>query len=161
MIFLSKNLRRCVGFIRRYSHLAKPPCQTRFLPVFAPAAQKQYKKNTTRKGGVFLYWSGRRDWLDFSVKKSAPLRRLYTAILPSRQASLSNTLSRVFEPYCTQSTNAKKPPKMVAFCVCGRGDEIRTRDILVPNQALYQAELHPVDRFTLYSIFFSFANIFL
>ena len=26
----------------------------------------------------------------------------------------------------------------------GRGGEIRTRDLLVPNQALYQAKLHPV-----------------
>ena len=25
-----------------------------------------------------------------------------------------------------------------------RGDAIRTRDLLVPNQALYQAEPHPV-----------------
>ena len=25
----------------------------------------------------------------------------------------------------------------------GRGGEIRTRDLLVPNQALYQAKLHP------------------
>ena len=36
----------------------------------------------------------------------------------------------------------------------GRGDEIRTRDILVPNQALYQAELHPVDQGHIYTIFF-------
>ena len=56
--FLLKNLRLCVGFFRRYSRLAKPPCRTRFLLVF--------------------------------------------------------------EPYCTQSTNAKKPPKMVASFVCGR-----------------------------------------
>ncbi len=26
----------------------------------------------------------------------------------------------------------------------GRGDRIRTYDLLVPNQALYQAKLHPV-----------------
>ena len=36
----------------------------------------------------------------------------------------------------------------------GRGDMIRTRDILVPNQALYQAELHPVDQGHIYTIFF-------
>ena len=28
----------------------------------------------------------------------------------------------------------------------GRGDRIRTCDLLVPNQALYQAKLHPVIR---------------
>src|SRR5688500_6575908 len=28
----------------------------------------------------------------------------------------------------------------------GRGDRIRTCDLLVPNQALYQAKLHPADR---------------
>lgn len=49
---------------------------------------------------------------------------------------------------------------MVAFCVCGRGDEIRTRDILVPNQALYQAELRPVDHRHIYTIIFYFASIF-
>jgi hypothetical protein len=27
----------------------------------------------------------------------------------------------------------------------GRGDRIRTYDLLVPNQALYQTKLHPVD----------------
>jgi hypothetical protein len=29
---------------------------------------------------------------------------------------------------------------------CGRGDRIRTYDLLVPNQALYQAKLHPEKR---------------
>jgi hypothetical protein len=28
----------------------------------------------------------------------------------------------------------------------GRGDRIRTYDLLVPNQALYQAKLHPETR---------------
>ena len=31
-------------------------------------------------------------------------------------------------------------------CENGRGDRIRTCDLLVPNQALYQAKLHPVGR---------------
>ena len=31
-----------------------------------------------------------------------------------------------------------------------RGDRIRTCDLLVPNQALYQAKLHPVTRLSLY-----------
>ena len=43
----------------------------------------------------------------------------------------------------------------------GRGDMIRTRDILVPNQALYQAELCPVNRNYVYYIFFCFASVFL
>ena len=55
----------------------------------------------------------------------------------------------------------KKATKMVALCVCGRGDEIRTRDILVPNQALYQAELHPVDQSHIYTIFFILQVFFL
>lgn len=74
---------------------------------------------------------------------------------------LSNTLSRVFATDCLQSTNKKKPPFQVTFFVCGRGNEIRTRDILVPNQALYQAELCPVDRFSYYNIFFYIASTFL
>ena len=32
----------------------------------------------------------------------------------------------------------------------GRGDRIRTCDLLVPNQALYQAKLHPAQRGSLY-----------
>lgn len=74
---------------------------------------------------------------------------------------LSNTFSRVFATDCLQSTNKKKPPFQVTFFVCGRGNEIRTRDILVPNQALYQAELCPVDRFSYYNIFFYIASTFL
>ena len=50
---------------------------------------------------------------------------------------------------------------MVAFCVCGRGDEIRTRDILVPNQALYQAELRPENRIVYLHHIFYFASIIL
>ena len=36
-----------------------------------------------------------------------------------------------------------KPPQMRRFEFSGRGERIRTFDILVPNQALYQTELHP------------------
>jgi hypothetical protein len=53
------------------------------------------------------------------VKKSAPLRRLYTAILQSRQASLSNTLPRVFAP-AAQKQYKKTPPEKVAFFYIGR-----------------------------------------
>jgi hypothetical protein len=31
----------------------------------------------------------------------------------------------------------------VEFCVCGRGDWIRTSDLPVPNRTLYQAEPRP------------------
>ena len=34
--FLLKNLRRCVGFVWRYSRLAKHPCQTRYLACSHP-----------------------------------------------------------------------------------------------------------------------------
>ena len=36
----------------------------------------------------------------------------------------------------------------------GRENRIRTCDILVPNQALYQAELFPEERYKLYIILF-------
>lgn len=36
-----------------------------------------------------------------------------------------------------------KTTRWVVFINNGRGDMIRTRDILVPNQALYQTELRP------------------
>ena len=57
----------------------------------------------------------------------------------------------------------KADPKRYPFLFfnIGRGNEIRTRDILVPNQALYQAELCPVDRFSYYNIFFYIASTFL
>ena len=45
--------------------------------------------------------------------------------------------------------------------MCGRGDMIRTRDILVPNQALYQPELRPVNQTSYLHHIFYFASIFL
>ncbi len=42
--------------------------------------------------------------------------------------------------YSTQIGNKK--PSLTVFCY-GRGDEIRTHDLFVPNEALYQAEPHP------------------
>ena len=46
------------------------------------------------------------------------------------------------------------------FCFNGRGDMIRTRDILDPNQALYQAELRP-DVCVIYTLKFFFCKHFL
>ena len=43
--------------------------------------------------------------------------------------------------YSTQIGN-KKIRQIDGFCY-GRGDEIRTHDLFVPNEALYQAEPHP------------------
>ena len=40
-----------------------------------------------------------------------------------------------------------KPPQMRRFEFSGRGERIRTFDILVPNQALYQTELHPENNY--------------
>ena len=40
------------------------------------------------------------------------------------------------------------------MCKCGRGDRIRTCDLLVPNQARYQTALRPVNRL-LYNTIFS------
>ena len=40
--------------------------------------------------------------------------------------------------------NVSEKPKVIKS---GRGDRIRTYDLLVPNQALYQAKLHPGARF--------------
>jgi hypothetical protein len=39
-------------------------------------------------------------------------------------------------------SNGEPNPQWVQL-QCGRGDRIRTYDLLVPNQALYQAKLHP------------------
>ncbi len=36
-----------------------------------------------------------------------------------------------------------KPWITTAFLISGRGERIRTFDILLPKQALYQTELHP------------------
>ena len=44
--------------------------------------------------------------------------------------------------YSTQIGN-KKIRQIDGFFY-GRGDEIRTHDLFVPNEALYQAEPHPV-----------------
>ena len=53
-----------------------------------------------------------------------------------------------------------KPPQMRRFEFSGRGERIRTFDILVPNQALYQTELHPETR-PIITVFFSNANFYL
>src|SRR6478752_5152174 len=58
-----------------------------------------------------------------------------------------------------QTTFVLQIPQCVAFSrmsaqsvsslrgfIGGRGDRIRTYDLLVPNQALYQTKLHPADR---------------
>ena len=39
-------------------------------------------------------------------------------------------------------SGSKKIRQIDGFCY-GRGDEIRTHDLFVPNEALYQAEPHP------------------
>lgn len=110
-------------------------------------------------------FSGQRDYPSQTLLCLLTTCRAHSLTLTGAPACafrlLSNTLSRVFATDCLQSTNKKKPPFQVTFFVCGRGNEIRTRDILVPNQALYQAELCPVDRFSYYNIFFYIASTFL
>ena len=49
---------------------------------------------------------------------------------------------------------------MRRFEFSGRGERIRTFDILVPNQALYQTELHPETKFII-TVFFLNANFFI
>ncbi len=49
---------------------------------------------------------------------------------------------------------------MVFFIKSGRGERIRTFDILVPNQALYQTELHPETN-TIITAFFQNANFYI
>lgn len=49
---------------------------------------------------------------------------------------------------------------MRRFEFSGRGERIRTFDILVPNQALYQTELHPETK-PIITVFFLNANFFI
>ena len=49
---------------------------------------------------------------------------------------------------------------MRRFEFSGRGERIRTFDILVPNQALYQTELHPETK-PIITAFFLNANFFI
>ena len=49
---------------------------------------------------------------------------------------------------------------MRRFEFSGRGERIRTFDILVPNQALYQTELHPETK-SIITVFFLNANFFI
>lgn len=53
--FLLKNLRRCIGFIWRYSRLAKPPCQTRSLACLQLIACNLQTKKATFSGDFFLF----------------------------------------------------------------------------------------------------------
>ena len=43
----------------------------------------------------------------------------------------------------TFETTAKTSVELAPIALSGRGDRIRTCDLLVPNQALYQTKLHP------------------
>ena len=51
-----------------------------------------------------------------------------------------------------------KPWITTAFLISGRGERIRTFDILLPKQALYQTELHP-ETTAIITRFFSIANV--
>ena len=55
--FLLKNLRRCVGFIWRYTRLAKPPCRTRSLACLQLIACNLQTKKATFSGDFFCLWS--------------------------------------------------------------------------------------------------------
>ena len=56
--FLLKNLRRCVGFIRRYSRLAMPPCQTRFLACSNPIARNLQTQKSHPIWWLFVFVVG-------------------------------------------------------------------------------------------------------
>ena len=58
LIFLSKNLRRCVGFIRRYFRLAKPPCQTRFPACSNLIARNLQTQKSHQKWWLFVFVVG-------------------------------------------------------------------------------------------------------
>ena len=58
---------------------------------------------------------------------------------------LQNHIPCIFEyktPHFRRYTRLK-PWITTAFLISGRGERIRTFDILLPKQALYQTELHP------------------
>lgn len=53
-----------------------------------------------------------------------------------------------------------KPRLCAAFLITGRGERIRTFDILLPKQALYQTELHPETNHII-TAFFLNANFYI
>ena len=55
---------------------------------------------------------------------------------------------------------AKKPREYATWNYNGRGERIRTFDILLPKQALYQTELHPETTWII-TAFFINANFFI
>ena len=72
-----------------------------------------------------------------------PAETLVSSSNPSKLGRLVNCPVQLIRP----SLHTRPRPKQVSakpkVIKSGRGDRIRTYDLLVPNQALYQAKLHP------------------
>jgi hypothetical protein len=92
------------------------------LPVFGPSETRDQKRDLTR------------DLEGQNVASSGKMER------PSEGSEAEG------EPAVNRLRGNEKPPVTTGVITGGqsRADRIRTCDLLVPNQALYQAELQPV-----------------
>jgi hypothetical protein len=67
--------------------------------------------------------------------------------LPTANTPTATVPSPITSCFCVNRTKTILAPlRRDAANKNGRGDRIRTYDLLVPNQALYQTKLHPDDR---------------
>ena len=124
LIFLLKNLRRCVGFMRRYSRLAKPPCQTRFLACSNPIARNLQTQKSHPKMVAFCV-CGRGDEIVLRLRSRRSSRIAYGDRHTSVWLALTHRTRflLVFKP-AAQKQYKKTPPEKVAFFYIGRPHSI-------------------------------------
>ena len=109
------------------------------------------------------YWSGR-----IRVYKNNPRAVRINTRIHTDLSSFDDKSSERFEPrqtaVCRLTPHASpkklKPPHLRRFEFSGRGERIRTFDILLPKQALYQTELRPETR-QIISTFLLNANFYM
>ena len=113
--------------------------------------------------GFSYLWSGR-----IRVYKNKPRAVRINTRIHADLSSFDDKSSERFDPRQTAVCRLNphgpprklKPPHLRRFEFSGRGERIRTFDILLPKQALYQTELHPETN-RIITTFFQNANFYI
>lgn len=133
------------------------------LQSVRPAGSGGDTKKVAPVYDLSYYWSGR-----IRVYKNKPCAVRINTRIHADLSSFDDKSSERFDPRQTavcrlnpHVPNRKlKPPHLRRFEFSGRGERIRTFDILLPKQALYQTELRPETR-QIISTFLLNANFYM
>lgn len=128
-----------------------------------PAFSAPHTIKAAAMHGFSYFWSGR-----IRVYKNKPRAVRINTRIHADLSSFDDKSSERFDPRQTavcrlnpHVPNRKlKPPHLRRFEISGRGERIRTFDILLPKQALYQTELRPETR-QIISTFLLNANFYM